>query len=290
MIPGTTIEDREREIMFFNCGWRPNREFVGGLCLGGEYLTASMDYESFHNEVDEGRPDTGAGRSLPVYNCTLTANKSWFFFGKAILCLGSDITARDGYRVLTVVENRVIEDGESILADGVEIPFAEGEISLAAKRVYIPHAGGFIFPEGGNLRVKFYEKSVLRFASVFFDHGYDPDGEKYAYIILPNATAEETWGYDASDIEIFRNDGIIQAARESSSSLCGIVFREAGEMRGICADHALIAMMQQGDDGKIEALSVCDPTQRRSDISLSVSGEKFKIETDRARGRAYKII
>ena len=58
-----------------------------------------------------------------------------------------------------------IEKSEGILADGAEIPFAEGEISLAAQRVYIPHAGGFIFPEGGNIKVKFY---LVNYVAIIF--------------------------------------------------------------------------------------------------------------------------
>ena len=288
MIPGTTIEDREREIMFFNQGWRPNRDFVGGVCLDGKYLTATMDYESFHNEFDEGRPDTGAGRSLPVYHCTLTAKKSYFFFDKAILCLGSNVTANDGYSVRTVVENRALENGDHIIADGVEIPFTEGEISLDAKRIFIPNAGGFIFPSGGDVRVKFYKKSSLHFAAIYIDHKVDPRGEKYAYIMLPNASAKDTWSYDEKDIEILRNDSKIQAAKEISSSLCGIVFRESDELCGITADHGLIAMMHEFDE-QIDALAVCDPTQKRTDISLSVHGERILIETDSARGKSYNF-
>ena len=288
MIPGTTVENREREIMFFNCGWRPDRDFVGGVCLEGKYLSASMDYESFHNEIDEGRHDTGAGRSLPVYHCTLTANKSYFFFDKAILCLGSSIKAKDGCAVRTVVENRAFE-GENIIADGKTVLFEEGEISLTAHRVYIPHAGGFIFPEGGDIRLKFYRNAGLSYVALYLFHGVDPEGEKYAYIILPNATAEETRDYDATDLEITRNDSEIQAARERSSSLCGIVFRSAAELCGIEADHGMIAMMKQDEGGKISSLTLCDPTQRRTEISFSVCGEKFRIETDRARGKAYNF-
>ncbi len=290
MIPGTTVEDRAREIMFFSCGWRCNRDFAGGVCLDGKFLTASMDYESFHNEFDEGRPDTGAGRSLPVYHCTLTANKSYFFFERAILCLGSDIQANDAYPVRTVVENRVVEKDDPIIADGVPVSFTEGEISLAAKRLFVPNAGGFIFPEGGDIRVKFYERNNLSFAAIYLDHGTDPKGKKYAYIILPNATEQETADYDLNDIEILSSNGKLHAAREKSSSLCGIVFRESGELCGIEADHSLIAMMKQTEDGKITSLTVCDPTQKRTNISLSALGERFEIETDSARGKTYEII
>ena len=288
MIPGTTVEDREREIMFFNCGWRPNRDFVGGVSLGGEYLTASMDYESFHNEHDEGRPDTGAGRSLPVYHCTLTAKKSWFFFDKAILAIGCDVDSKDGYGVRTIIENRALSPDEYIIADGKRIDFAEGEFSLAAQRIFIPHTGDFIFPEAGNIKVKFYEKSSLRYVSVYLDHGVDPTGEKYAYILLPGASERDVATYDVDDVEIIRNDGEIQSARERSSGLLGIVFRSAGELCGIKADHGLIAMAREAS-GKITSLTVCDPTQRRTEISFSVGDKNFRIETDSARGRGYTV-
>ncbi len=306
LIPGTTVEDREREIMFFNCGWRPSRDFVGGVCLDGEYLTASMDYESFHNEVDEGRPDTGAGRSLPVYHCTLTANKSWFFFDRAILCLGSDISAKDGYSVRTIIENRALSGDGFIIADGKRIDFADGELSLTAQRIFIPHTGGFIFPEGGDLRLKFYEGGGNRFVSLFVDHGTDPNGDRYAYILLPNASEQNTLAYDASDIAILQNDGRIQAAKERSSGLCGIAFREAGEFEGISADQPMIVMLHRDENGKITSLAACDPTQRLTNLSFEINNGTnlfsndpcfsitresgmicAKITCDSARGRAY---
>ncbi len=308
MIPGTTVEDREREIMFFNCGWRPNRDFVGGVCLDGKYLAASMDYESFHNERDEGRPDTGAGRSLPVYHCTLTANKSWFFFDRAILCLGSDITANDGYTVRTIIENRALSGDEFIIADGKRIDFADGEISLTAQRIFIPHTGGFIFPDSDSIKVKFYENSGRRYVSLYLDHGKHPEGEKYSYILLPNATENETLSYYSNDIEILQNDGKKQAAKEKSSGLCGIVFREAGELCDIIADQGMIAMFKKNNDGTISDLTVCDPTQRLQSFSFKVKNRfsltsadpsvatmqngnttEVTVNCDSARGRTFTL-
>ena len=308
MIPCTTVEEREREIMFFNCGWRPDRDFVGGVCLDGKYLTASMDYEAFHNEVDEGRPDTGAGRSLPIYHCSLTANKSWFFFDRAILCLGSDIFANDGYRVRTIIENRALSSDEFIVADGKRIDFAECEISLLAQRIFIPHTGGFIFPEGGNITVKFYENAGVRYVSIWLDHGVDPEDKKYAYVVLPNVTEEEALCYDIKDIEILQNDGKIQAAQEKSSGLCGIVFRSPSEFEDITADHPMIAMLRRDESEEINSLVACDPTQRLNKLYFSVAsasplfsadpcvelthnGDVLRavITPDSARGRAFEF-
>ena len=308
LIPGTTVEDREREIMFFNCGWKPNRDFVGGVCLDGEYLTASMDYEAFHNEHDEGRPDTGAGRSLPIYHCTLTAIKSWFFFNRAILCLGSDITAKDGYSVRTIIENRALSIDEFIIADGKRIDFAEGKLSITAKRIFIPHTGGFIFPDGGNNKVKFYKNADVRYVSLWLDHGVDPEDKKYAYVVLPNATEKETFAYDISDIEILQNDGKIQAAKEKSSGLCGIVFRSPCKFEGISTDQPMIMMLHRDESGNIDSLAACDPTQRLSELSFAMESPhhltssdpcvkltnegdfiRAEITPDSAHGRAFEI-
>ena len=289
LIPGTTVDERQREIMFFNQAWRTSQNFVGGVSLCGEFLTASMNYEAFHNEVDEGRPDMGYGRSLPVYKCTLTAKKSWFFFEKAIVAIGCDVSAHDGYAVRTVVENRIFE-GENVVADGVTIPYFEGERHLAAKKVYIPHAGGYIFPEGGDLVLRFYENEGVRFLSLYVHHGKDPQGAKYAYVLIPNASLDEALAYDINDIEILRNDGEIQAAKEISSGLCGVIFRTSGEICGVNAHHGMIAMLKEGEGGDVQALTVSDPTQGRKNLSFEVSGKSFLIETDSARGRGYEII
>ncbi|MBQ8407480.1 MAG: hypothetical protein IJY39_01305 [Clostridia bacterium] len=288
LIPGTTVEDRQREVMFIGCGWRPRRDFVGGVCLDEKFLTATMDYESFHNEYDAGIPDTGSGRSLPVYHCTLTAKKSYFFFDRAILCMGSDVCAKDGYPVHTVIENRALEGEEYIVADGKRINFTESELSLAAQRIFIPHTGGFIFPEGGDLKVRFYQSGGVRFVSIRIDHGVDPEGEKYAYILLPNATEDDTLAYDAGDVVILRNDGKIQAAKEKSSGLCGIVFREACEIEGITAEQPMIAMLRR-DGQTIRSLTVCEPTQRLERFSFTVNDARHEIVTDSARGRSYSV-
>lgn len=309
LIPGTTVDERTREIMFFNKAWRCSRDFVGGVCLDGEFLTASMDYEAFHNEVDEGRSDNGYGRSLPVHKSSLTAHKSWFFFDKAIVAIGSDINAHDGYSVRTVVDNRMLGDCDHIIVDGKKIYYGAGEFAFEnAERVYIRHSGGYIIPCKCKLIVRFYENDGVRFVSVFIDHGVDPDNEKYEYILLPNASAVELDSYNVSDIEILRNDGQIQAAHERSSGLCGIVFRENAYFEGVRADQPMIVMMRRRFCGEIDLLTACDPTQKLESFSfalenadnLSSSDEcvavsldsgmtNFTVNCDSAKGRGYTL-
>ena len=188
----------------------------------------------------------------------------------------------------TVIENRMLQNGESIVADGMTIPYSEGEISLEAKRIYIPRAGGFIFPEGGDIRVKFYENGGFRFVFLYLNHGADPNDQRYVYFILPAASAEETMSYRKEDVEILRNDENIQCVKERSSSLCGMIFRESGEIEGFKADQAMISMLKTDENGNITSLSVCDPTQIRESYSFSAKCNSPLISADNSAEISYK--
>lgn len=307
LIPGTTVDDRLRESMFFDEGWLSSRDFVGGVLLANNYLTATMDYESFHNEVDEGRPDEGYGRSLPVHHCSLTARKSWFFMSRAIVCIGVDITANDGYGVHTVVEN-ILCDEDYILADGRKIPNKSGEVVLDnVGWIHLPKSGGYHFPLGGKVTIKFYENNGQRLVAVYVAHGINPKNQSYAYVILPNATSDETANYDVNDVQILRNDSAVQAVREASSGLTGYAFRSCTEFDGITPRQPMVAMTSLVD-GEITSIAVCEPTQKRDEFGFSVVSRlpltssdgcvaithagtcsNVNITCDSAKGRTYSL-
>ena len=301
-IPGTTIDARKREIMFFDKAYKSSKDFVGGVSLDDAFLTASMDYEAFHCEVDEGRPDVGYGRSWPIYPCTLTAKKSYFFFDRAIVCIGTDINADDGYDVHTVVENRLIPTGD-ILINGEAISKDIGKITRNdITRVYIPGTGGYLFPNGGEITVHIYENDGVKFISLRVEHGQNPQKGEYAYIVLPNTTKEEVDTFDFDDIEILENSSFIQAAREKHSGLTGMVFRKSRTFQNITAHQPMILMQKEKNDHK--NLSVCDPTQKltnfsfsftgadtatSSDNCISIHGNTISVTCDSAKGRTYHI-
>ena len=107
-IPGTTVDTQERQKISVEHteDYINSQDFVGGVELSGKYMTAAMSLESFHNEKDTGKKDTGYGAGMPLHDCSLTAKKAYFFFDDEIVAMGSDINAEDGFDVHTVVENR----------------------------------------------------------------------------------------------------------------------------------------------------------------------------------------
>ena len=309
LMPGTTVEDRERTFAYILFGrwYMSSKDFVGGVALNGQFVTASMDLESCHNEVDEGIPDTGYGGSLPALDCDLTAMKSWFMMERVTVAVGTAINATDEYDVRTVVENRMLTcPAAEVLVNGEPLDDTVKEVSREDVRsIFIPGTGAYFFTQGGRITIRLYGGEGARFVAFWLEHGRKPDDGKYVYVILPDATAEECAAYDVSDVEILSNDGKIQAVREKHSGLTGIVFREAGTFAGITADQPMIVMLEE-KDGKV-SLNACDPTQKRTEFSLKVLGAKevaacdarmtakreadglqLDVACDSARGRGYR--
>ena len=309
LIPGTTVDDRVREPMNIEHAYKNNQSFVGGVALDGEYVTMTMDHEAFHNEVEGRKEDNGHGRGLPIHHSTLTSKKSYFMLDRAVVCIGCDVRANDGFAVRTVIDNRLIEDGDEIFVNGEKFDFTPGDVTRDdVKAIHFGRGGAYLFESGQRITLRCYEKEGERRIAAWIDHGKNPDGESYSYVILPGKDPGELISYDASDIEILRNDSEIQAVREVHSGLLGIIFRKAAEFEGIKADQPMIVMMRREKDGKAVSLAIADPTQllegyslslrssallESDDCCVSISREadvcRVKIECDSARGRTYVI-
>ena len=306
LIPGTTVDEREREPINIEHAYVNDQDFVGGVMLDKQFVTMTMDHEAFHNEIEGSSFDNGHGRGLPRHISTLTSRKSYFLFDRAVLCIGCEVSAHDGYAVRTVVDNRLLEMGEYITVNGERMDFVPSDtVREDVRLISFPGEVSYLFPEAARLVIRFYEKAGERRVAVWFDHGIDPTDGKYAYIILPGYDSAAAEKYDGSDIEILRNDGKIQCARERHSGLCGLIFREPGELCGVRADQPMVAMLETRED-KISALAVCDPTQKLEKYSFAVADGEYQLDegmicesrsedclvtvvTDTAKGRTYNL-
>ena len=119
-IPGVTADTQEREIKsIVDCfAYFSDRSFTGGATLDGRYLTAAMDFRSFHNDHFFPEEDIGYGAGMPLHDCSLEGHKAWFFFENAVVSLGAGIRADDGFEVHTTVENRLLSGKEKVYLDG----------------------------------------------------------------------------------------------------------------------------------------------------------------------------
>ncbi|MFG3348304.1 polysaccharide lyase 8 family protein [Streptomyces sp. NPDC048018] len=214
-LPGTTVSTRR---LADRAGgeWgapRPAVQWVGGA-TDGEFAAV--------------------GQHLKGPGSTLEARKSWFCAADTVICLGAGITATDGVPVETVVDNRCLgENGTAAFTTG------RGWAHLAGH-------GGWVFPAGtANLRTlredrtgawsdinttSSTERRTRRYQTLWFDHGTDPVGASYAYLLMPGA-APRTLAARADDpgwLRILANGADRQAVEVASLGLTAANFWRAG--------------------------------------------------------------
>ncbi|ACU75571.1 Hyaluronate lyase [Catenulispora acidiphila DSM 44928] len=199
-LPGTTVDTRRREDVGRGSGrgtgaiTAPNR-IAGGTIVTGGFGTADLD---LHGE-----------------GSTLRARKKWHFLDDAVMALGTDISASDGRRIETIVENRNLRSdaGRRFVVDGVAQAPGLGveRRHHGVQWAYLEGVGGYVFPGGADLMSLREERvgtwhaidvgvgtegddvEIRRiFHTLWLDHGVSPRRAGYMYVLLPGASEEGT--------------------------------------------------------------------------------------------------
>lgn len=263
-LPGTTVE-KDTEI---KANARNQKDWVGGVELSETYGVSGMDL----NAIDQ----------------TLEAKKSWFMFDDEIIALGAGIQSSDGIPVETIVENRKLQSSDDrLVINGQEKPAENGWNEVVENVQWAALEGekadiGYYFPEGGNLSALREERTgswrqqmatggttnlyTENYATMWFDHGTNPENENYAYVLLPNKNAEATRQYaENPDIEVLSNTEEVQAVKDKKENLIGANFWTDGSKTVdmiTCNRKASVLLKNEADRLNI---AVSDPTQNNTD-------------------------
>jgi hyaluronate lyase len=199
-LPGTTVDTRWREDVGRGSGrgtgaiMAPN-QVAGGTLFEGGFGTAELD--------------------LYGEGSTLRAHKTWRFLDDCVVALGSGISADDGRRIETIVENRNLraDAGRRFVVDGVP---QDPELGVehryrGARWAHLEGVGGYVFPGGADLMSLREERAgtwhaidvgvgtggdgaeVRRiFHTLWLDHDVSPTNAGYVYVLLPGAGEEGT--------------------------------------------------------------------------------------------------
>jgi len=262
-IPGTTTRDaREDEILEAQWGAPAANAFAGGVSASGYGLSAmKVDYDG------------------------VTANKAWFFFDEAVVCLGSGITSRSDDPITTTVNQTWLSG--AVLRNGTSIRVADAMAFRVAKNEQIAHNHVvYSFPEPADVRLTTGEQKGSwqrinrsrpkaeqkgKVFKLWLDHGFRPASAKYAYIVHPGV--ERQGEISETDIQILENSDTIQAVRHRGQDLLQIVFYEAGTFKNgdtAIRVNAPILLQLHGKEGSQE-LSVADPHQSLADVRVQLS-------------------
>jgi hyaluronate lyase len=268
-IPGTTVDVRTRSAAEGK-GYRSTVNWAGGACAEGRF--------------------TAGGMNLEAQGSTLAAKKSWFCFDDEVVALGSAITATDGRRVNTYVENRQVTGEEKLLANGVEVVASPGWTEVAGTRwMHITGVGGYLFPTA--TQVDFRRESrtgrwtdinhhpvyagqtatiTRTYLSAWIEHGTNPTNAGYAYVLLPTATPEQTAQASAvPNVQVVANTPAVQAARALSSGVLAANFWAAGTVSVLSSQTPGSVVLIQRPAELV--LAVADPTHRATQVRLTVN-------------------
>lgn len=301
-VAGTTVDARPRQPWSYRSGWKPTTAFSGTMDVLKKYGMGAFEYESYHYEGHEadGTEDKDYGGGFTFWENDLVARKSYYFFDKECVCLGAAISSTMNSNVITTVEHRRLVKNsdprgvEDIYLDGTLMTKDNFEIIENDPRwAHLEGFAGYVLPSGGKLRLSKYtyvpemsgkdyyfvrdpKEDKYKDGKPFFEinllHGENPKDASYEYVILPNATKEQTEAYTASpEIEIIKNTRKCQAVRKPSLGLTFITFFEPGECCGIKASAPCIVSILEENGTK--TVSVADPTHKLGSLKLTLDAK-----------------
>jgi chondroitin AC lyase len=272
-IPGITCaqSDEPYKLVTWGYGSEGKTTFVGGVS-DRRYGAAAFDFD--HDGV--------RGR------------KSWFFFDDEIVCLGAGIESEVPYPVTTALEqNRHTGKVSARVADEM-FPVALGETRDLRGAQWLLHGTtGYFFPESQPV-VAQIEKRTGAWRTIcqglpddpretddvftaWINHGAKPQGGGYAYIVLPETTAEQLDAYAAPVIIV--NTPQQQAVWHPCLQRGAAVFYQPGQIAlpdgTILSVDKPCALLVVEKDGLLE-ISLADPNQTEARITVSLAGKETR--------------
>ncbi len=248
-------------------------DYVGAV-TDGMYGAVGFDFKS---------PHTG-----------LAAKKAWFFFDKAYVCLGTNISSRMENPVLTTV-NQCLLNGEVTVSDADGIHLQEqGTRTKKEVRWVVHDKVGYYFLQKENVvlsnqRMEGSWKIANRQTTVpadivrqdvftlSIDHGQSPDNGGYAYMVIPSVDSRSVENrVEEEGAVVLANRSELQAVRHDGLNMAYAVFYKGGTLRindkiAVEIESPGMLMMKYNDSGEIQMLAVSDPTHFMKKLHLSVN-------------------
>lgn len=217
----------------------------------------------------------------------ITASKAWFMLGREVVALGADIAAAGYQEAETIAENRKLSGSGEFQVDGSVRPADADwtEKDVHASWAHLAGARekadiGYYFPGGAWVDIQRetrqgswpngrQEEAVYQ--SIRFAHGTGVRGARYAYVLLPGFSPEDTAAYARQpEITVLANTAAVQAVEKPGAGLTGIVFwkEEGGAAAGVSSDGQAAVIVEEDRDTL--TIAVSDPTQKRTSVQIEL--------------------
>ena len=286
MIPGTTVSSTPRVSQQYTAdtNLKNRHDFVGGASYG--IYGASAMYLKYNVSDD-----------IQGLTSDLRAQKAYFFFDNEIVCVGSGINASNTEEinvgdVYTIIGNHALNKTTTMfyeIAVNGEVIKTSNNATVYEGTDYITveKFGGYYFPTKEDVTIKHSIATNSRYGQIYINHGSAPQDEKYAYVILPEMSAEEVAAYAANpDVVVVRAHNFVSVVREVTSNTTGYVFWYGTYAEGLRASTACVVVKVDNHDGSF-TYSVSDPSQKLAVMTFTLDGE-WEVEGNKVTGSSIQ--
>lgn len=270
-VPGVTSRDYAEDLEIpkkKEWGIDGTTDFVGGVSDG---LYGAAVYTQNYDDV--------------------LAKKGYFFFDKAIVCLGADINSEAPENITTTL-NQTWSKGDVYISAGNRVrKFEPGFAKIKANGIWHRNVLYLLEPNtelnisnklqkgewGAINRSKEKEKPVSgKVFKIWLDHGKSPKNANYDYIVVPgvdeNALADD--GKIRKEINILANNGKMQAVENKALKVLQVIFYEPGELKAkdwsVKVDQPCVVMINAKD----KKISVADPSHQLKNVKVDFAAGK----------------
>ena len=273
-------------------------DFVGAV-TDGLYGAVAFDFRSPHDMLE--------------------AKKSWFFFDKEYVCLGTDINSNPKLPVATTINQVLMRSDVTIMQDDKAKKLPNGNRELENVKWVHQDKIGYIFPEPTTINLsnqveqgrwsditdqKNISEEIVseEVFMLWFNHGNRPRNASYEYIVVPDVSEQELMetGSNNHDIEIISNTSEIQAVKNNKLGICQIAFYKSGEVEisnglKVRMDSQGMAMLKMRGN-RIEKLTISDPSRKLSRILMTlpdiynITGDNFMIFPDSEQNNTLIVV
>lgn len=270
-IPGTTVVQKpelpsEKEIQK-----KGLTDFVGAV-TDGTYGAVAFDFKSPHDPLE--------------------AKKSWFFFDKEYVCLGTGINSESPFPVATTLNQCLLKSDVMVRSKNQTSKLTKGTHELTDVQWVLQDGIAYLFPQSVKINASnqsetgsWYKinhqsdspKDVITkdVFKIWINHGVKPVNASYQYIVVPSTNEKELTEQGDRKLAILSNTAEIQAVQHTGLNISEVIFYQAGQIKlsgdlKIGMDGPGIVMVKM-DGSRIKTISVADPSRKQGRIHLTVS-------------------
>lgn len=246
---------------------------------------------------EEGTNEFAGGVSDETYGATayhlsydsVSAKKSWFFFDKEIVCLGTDIKSQSGENITTTVNQNWLTGKVESSIGNLDSDLQQKPIFNDNKAGWVLHNNvGYYFPSGGNINLSAGKQTGEWFKinnsmpkgevsgdvfKMWFSHGAKPSNASYSYMVLPGANKKDMVAFKPSTVNIVANSSVLQAVSHDALNIVQAVFYEAGNLNtatlSVTVDKPCLLMIRDAGTSKM-TIAVSDPLHKESTLKVNV--------------------